>query len=361
MKVVVQVGGKRHRLRPLAEPVLPWQWTNQGAALWDVPLRDLTSLGLAAAGTAFGSEWQGEALLLCTEGHAAAALKGALVAGLSEVGCPVFDGGEAFLAKSAYLTAQSSAMWGVHLSDAGLHLLDADGNDVPYAVWEAAEHRLTTADIRGREPYEWTLPKPFLPQRTYSEWLREKTARISPQVLDIRGERAVVACLWEALRPLGCTTGDDGLRLRLLDGGRRLAVHTSEIGYIDAERLRALLTLVDHEPSHADGLETALCLLSYLSESGETLVNLNRRLPVSVRVYRTAIATPETGEALRRFEADELDNEGVRVVKSGGEIRVKPLSRGGLLSILAEAVSTEIAAELCDDMIARLCVIPLDN
>lgn len=339
----------------------PLRWDDSEHAVFEVPLRELTASRLATVGVALGNEQKRAPVLLCAEGCAAGVLKEALLAGLCESGCDVQDGGETFLAETAYLTAELPVAWGIHLSERGVQLLDDAGRELPRTIWQAVERRLAPENVQRQEPYAWGKPQSAaLFRGSYRDRLLEQAAGLRPMALTLCGDRMAGQRLWEVLELSGYRIGDE-LRLRLSDGGRRLAVFTPETGYLDADRVEVLLALADDVPTpRPDGLVSVLRLLRYLSETGETVAALNARLPAAVTVCRTAAVGPDTMAALRRLEGVELDSEGVRLARPEGRITVRPAARGRLLSVLAQAVSTEAAQELCDGVIARLGAIPLE-
>ena len=342
--------------------VAPFRLRNDTCPLTERPLDEWTAAQLATVGAAIGSEAGGGGVLIAAEGDAAAKRLRALTAGLCEAGCRVWELGESFLAEAAGVACRLPVERIVYLTASGLQLTDKHGRVLPDAVCRAVEHRVDEEDVRRLPSHEWHSPRNAVSLRgLYRDRLLRLAAGIRPVALTLCGDRAATERLREILRQIGCTQGED-MRLRLSDGGQRLAVYTPATGYLDAERVVELMTWAEGAPpERPDGLELALALLRRLSETGENVAALNARLPAAVTIYRTAEITPDTAKALQSLSGDYLDQEGVRVASTRGVVTVHPLARGRLLAVRARAGDAEIAQELCADMLRQLRANPLEN
>lgn len=340
----------------------PFRFYDDTCPLTERPLDTWTAARLATAGAAIAGECGRVPILTAAENASTAGHLRALVAGLCEAGSAVWELGESFLAEAAGVACRLPVRRIVYLAECGLLLTDADGRPLPNAVCRAIERRIADEDVRRLPVHEWESPRNAVSLRgTYRDRLLRLSAGIRPVALSLCGDTAATKQLWEVLRQIGCTPGGD-MRLRLSDGGRQLAVYTSATGYLDAERVTELMTWANGEPpERPDGLELALALLRWMSQTGESIASLNARLPAAVTVCRTAESTPETAAALRNFPGDQIDSEGVRVANPRGVVTVHPLAQGRLLTVRARAGDAEMARELCADMLAHLHANPLES
>lgn len=342
--------------------VAPLRFRDDACPLSERPLDEWTAARLATVGAAIGNEAGGGGVLVAAEGDAAAKRLRALTAGLCEAGCRVWELGESFLAEAAGVACRLPVQRIVYFTASGLQLTDDHGRTLPDAVCRTVERRAAEEDVRRLPSHEWHSPRNAVPLRgLYRDRLLRLAAGIRPVSLTLCGDTAATERLGEVLRQIGCTRGDD-MRLRLSDGGRRLAVYTPATGYLDAERVVELMTWVrGAPPERPDGLTLALALLRRLSETGESVAALNARLPAAVTVCRTAEVTPDTAAALQSLSGDQLDSEGVRISGERGTVTVHPLARGRLLAVRARAGDAEIARELCADMLRQLRANPPES
>jgi len=101
-----------------------------------------------------------------------------------------------------------------------------------------------------------------------------------------------------------------------------------------------------------DGIRSALCALSLLTEDHLTLADWRKTMPRVHRRSRTvAVPTSETGRILHAFASRERDAElggGVRFERKDGWAWICPDEKRPEFRIVTESASAEFARELCD-------------
>ena len=101
-----------------------------------------------------------------------------------------------------------------------------------------------------------------------------------------------------------------------------------------------------------DGVRSALCAISLLTEHGLTLNDWRRSMPRIHRRSRTvSVPISETGRILHHFADSEPRAElggGVRFTRDGGWAWICPDEQRPEFRIVAESASAEFARELCD-------------
>lgn len=126
--------------------------------------------------------------------------------------------------------------------------------------------------------------------------------------------------------------------------------------YVAGETSMWMNALADQSPFQFmlwfDGVRSALCALSLLTEKELTLETWRRAMPCVHRRTRTVdVPVSETGRILHTFAARESDVElggGVRFKRDGGWAWICPDEQRPEFRIVAESANAEFARELCD-------------
>lgn len=107
-----------------------------------------------------------------------------------------------------------------------------------------------------------------------------------------------------------------------------------------------------------DAISSAVCLCSYLSETGTYLYELAEKLPEFTLVSREVNVFGNRREALSRI-AKKIsgmhteDTGELRVCTDGGWVNIAPSRSRTALRITGEAMNEEIASELCDLFVTK--------
>lgn len=366
---------------------------------------ELTPEFMARVGCAVGSLHPGMRVALgCSNNQSAEVLAAAAGAGIQSTGSQVMDFGSNFQAQFEFSMNFCSLPIGVFVkgdSRAGVKVMSAGGLTAGRDVERGIEAILSRGEfVRcGWEGMGDRVEMTGMGTLYRSQLLRLAPRGLSGCPVKLRsGNLAVKKMLEDALNKLGCA-GDEGFTLEISSQGDKVRVFDSRLGYIphhkifawcaisrmeagndiavpfdaprilddyaeklDVKVLRYLSCPADSSDSEArqlaksqmwsrDGLMQSIIFLDLVKRAGG-LDELLERFPGFDREVRT-VATKGNPAGLIREINDRKSGriaEGVLLRVDKGCALVRPLKRGTGIRIMAESVSAEIAAELCDDI-----------
>lgn len=380
---------------------------------------ELTPELCARLGAAVGSLARGDKIAIgCSHDKAASILKMALVSGVLSAGGVVWDFGPCIEPQFDYFVNFSLIHTGVYISGGPkgcIRLVSTGGLPATRATERSVESRLSAGDFTRAG---WDCLRDATDMTSMRQLYRQELISIAPDGLagmsaEVRGsDYEPVKLLTSVLSTIGCNM-EEGIRLHLGAGGRRLSVFDPTAGYIWPERVLALNCLIALEdgadlalpydaplaieemaarcgrrvrrylncpaegcdadarrlaasqPWVRDGLMMAVRLLHYLKQHAVTLSDLTHRLPDFAVTTKTIGCECNPGKVIRRLAGDEAardraPGEGTRVVTDAGVVLVRPGKLGRSLTLTAEAADTEMAAELCGELEQRLGSLFLD-
>lgn len=116
------------------------------------------------------------------------------------------------------------------------------------------------------------------------------------------------------------------------------------------------------EPFLFDGAVLALVVLGFLERNNLSLSAATKLIPsfkTERRFVRLACPTPKIMKRLRQFSTEESD--GVMIKTDGGKVFMRPDKLGNGLYVFAESFSSETASGLCDEAEQLISKLSLDN
>lgn len=330
-------------------------------------------------------------------------LAAAVAAGIQSTGASVIDFGESFQAQFEFSVNFASLKAGIFVSGgtrAFLHVVGAGGLPAERALERNIEAVLARGEFVRRG---WNEMGDNVPMSGISMLYKSQLIRCAPKGLAGLGATVrsrslpLQTLLQDTLRGLSCDKSEQ-LILQVSARGNKVRAHDAVHGYIphhkilsicavwqmqqgedvalpfDAPRIlddvaartgRRLLRYytcpADDSDAEArnlaqvqmwsrDGLMQAILFLHIVRQSGG-VENLLAEIPVYERASRTLEIAGNPASLMRRLEGDQSSpavTEGVVLQQEDGIVLVRPLKQGTGLRILAEAHSSETAAELCD-------------
>ena len=379
---------------------------------------ELTPELCARFGAAVGSLSRGERIAVgCSHDRAAAAFRLALISGILSTGGQVWDFGACIEPQFDFFVNFGHLHTGVYLSGgpkSALRLVSLGGLPAERSAERAVESCLSGGDfVRA----SWDCVRESTDMSGMRQLYRQELVSLAPDGLSgmecqVRGsDYESVKLLDSVLDTLGCLRPEEGLRLHLGAGGRRLSLYDPEAGYVWPDQVLALNCLLTMEqggnvslPCDApaclealaerygcrvlhyvscpadtsdararrlaanqlwvrDGLMMAVRLLSAMKRSGRTLAELVEKLPGFATASRVIPCQGNPGKALRRLEQTgrERVGEGARVRTKNGVVFVRPAKLGRSLVLTAEAADMETADELCGELQQKLDMLLLDK
>lgn len=371
---------------------------------------EITPESCVSLGSAAGSLHSRSRIGLASDGsRVARVLKASLAAGIMSTGTQVWDFGETLPAQMQHSIAFSGMEMGIHVSggpvstirffgEGGLPLLRSDERnlesriskrDFVRAPWNSWRE---IADMRGMQQ--------IYQQELYSEapnGLSGVTCRAECE--NKTGERL----FHQVLRKLGCDLTGERI-FRLSPSGEGVSVIDPRLGVLNCEKVLAMCCLiafrkgsdvalccdapgaidrlaercgrkvlryyaspVDQSDGEArrlasarfftrDGMAQAIMLLSYLKETDMSLYDLYREIPAFAtrRMVLEVEGNPARIMSAFRREKGDTPGEGVTIDMQRGKAVIRPEKRGRQLKVIAEAVSQEIAEELCAELQDRV-------
>lgn len=379
---------------------------------------ELTPELCARLGAAVGSLSRGDKVAIgCSHDKAAGVLKMALVSGILSAGGLVWDFGSCIEPQFDYFVNFSMIHTGVYLSGGPkgcIRLLSMGGLSATRTMERAIESRLAAGDfVRAG----WDCLREETDMSGMRQLYRQELISIAPDGLagisaEVRGsDFEPVKLLTSVLSTIGCRM-EDGLRLHLGAGGRRLSIFDPVAGYIWPERVLAINCLIElengndlalpydapiaieemahkygkqvqrylncpvdgcdtqarrlaaNQPWVRDGLMMAVRILNWMKRQNVTLAELVEQLPHFAVTTKTIPCDCNPGRVLRRIAALETTEktmaEGTRIRLNEGAVLIRPSKLGKSLVLVAEAADTEIAAELCGELEQKLGTVFLD-
>ena len=368
---------------------------------------ELTPEVAARIGSAVGSLDPAVRVAVGRSTHAGSAvLASALCAGIRSTGASVIDFGENFQTQFEFSMNFCNLPIGVYVrgdNSACIKVMGAGGLPATRAIERGIEGILSRGEF-VRCPHDQVGD--HVEMSSMAAMYKSQLLRCAPKGLG--GCSARVKChnlvlkntLREALYKLGCDiTG--GLTLEVSAQGDKVRIYDPELGYIHHHKifvwcclhelekgeeiaipfespqmvdelangmgrkvLRYFTCPADDSDAQArrlaqkqlwsrDALMQAVIFLSVARSAG-SVEALLERMPQFDRTVRTMDTTGNPAALFRGMEGDSAAsgriNEGVLLRDRRGVALVRPLKRGTGLKIYAEAVSSEMAAELCDDV-----------
>lgn len=374
---------------------------------------ELTPEFCARIGSAVGSLFPGARIGVgCGPHRSAAALCAAAAAGVQSTGVGVLDFGENFQAQFEFCMNFCGLPAGIYISGDSRAFLRVSGAGGLPATREL-ERNIEAVLSRGEfTRCNWDDVGDRVEMTGMAALYRSQLLRYAPKGLSgIRVEArsrnaAVQAMLRETLFRLGCDVSGDFV-VELSAQGDKVRVHDPELGYIPHHKVlaicavwqmergedvalpfdapRALDTLAerygrrllryftcpaDNSDADArklaqlqmwgrDGLMQAVMLLHAARRAGG-MKKLLAQLPSYEVQTRTVETSDNPAGLIRGLEGGHTGRitEGVVMRRENGIVLVRPLKRGTGIKIFAEAVSSEMALELCADMEKLLGGVP---
>ncbi|MCL2578726.1 MAG: sugar phosphate nucleotidyltransferase [Oscillospiraceae bacterium] len=365
---------------------------------------ELTPEFSARVGAALGSKNpSGKIAVGCGPGRGAEVIKQALAAGIQSTGAQVMDFGPGFGAQFAFCASFCNFELGAFVRGDDRAAIQFYSGGMP--ATRALEREVQTLISRGefvRASHDRFGE--LVEMSGVCSLYRSQLTRFAPGGLDRLAVRVksknqlAQAVLRKALEKMGCDIGGENpVLIELSTSGERLRIWDPAAGSIhhhtilaacaigemehgqdvalpfDAPRmideqakrlgrkvLRYLITPADESDQEArklarsqmwsrDGLMQAVIFLNMALKRGgiKNLLDGLTSFEVSVRTLET---TGNPAALLKGLSSERSDHigEGVLVKEERGVLLIKPTKKGNALRILAEAVSTEAAQELCE-------------
>ena len=379
---------------------------------------ELTPELCARLGAAIGSVSRGEKVAIgCSHDKSAGVLKMALVSGILSIGCPVWDFGSCIEPQFDYFVNFSLIHLGVYVSGGlkgSIRLVSTGGLPASRSIERSIESRLSVGDFTRAG---WDNMKDPTDMTGMRQLYRQELISMAPDGLsgisaEIRGsDFEPVKLLTSVLSTIGCST-DEGVRLHLGAGGRRLSIYDTVAGYIWPERVLAISCFMDledgndlalpydapiaidemahryhrkvvrylncpvdgsdtdarklaaNQPWIRDGLMMSIRILNWLKKRHITLSDITQQLPNFAVATKTIACDGNPGRVIRQIsgaKTREGIGEGARIQMENGILLVRPSKLGKSLVLVAEAADTEIATELCGALEQKLDTVLLGN
>jgi len=369
---------------------------------------EITPEFMARLGSAIGSVKPEARIAVGGSNHSGVSvLKDALCAGIQSTGARVMDFGESFRAHFEYDMAFSSSALGVFISGGrrcGIRMLGQGGLPAGRDIERSIETLLSRGEFI-RCPGDRLGDRVVMTgmEGLYkAQLLRYAIHGLGGCAAVVRSRSAVVQnTLRDVLFKLGCDVdggptleiSSQGDKVRMLDNSMGYiphhkilawcAIHRMERGedialpfdaprFLDDVALRQGVRLhryydcpADNSDQTArkiaafqmwsrDGLMQAVMLLSIIKEENglHNLINRYEDFGVATRTVDTE-GSPAGFIRHINNEKSGMVREGVILTHEKGVVLVKPLKRGTGIKILAEAVSMEVAEEICADVESR--------
>ena len=366
---------------------------------------ELTAEFCARVGAAIGSMRPDARIAVgCSAHRSAAVLKMAMAAGIQSTGTHVMDFGENFQAQFEFSMNFCNLPLGVFIkggNHAALRVMGEGGLPATRSTERSVESVLARGEfVRcSHENMGDKVEMPGMGTLYRSQLIRCAPKGLSGLSVQVRSRNMLVQSIFrDTVHKLGCDLSGN-VAVEISGQGDKVRVYVPEMGYIqhhkilawcavgemergmdvalpfDAPRaiddmagqlgrrvLRYLDCPADDGDAEArelaktqtwsrDGLQLGMMFLTLLRRHGsiEALLSRSPRFDIVARTVDTGGSPAAFLRGLSQARPGKI-TEGVLLRRNGGTVLVRPLKRGQGLRVLAEAYSSETAAELCEDV-----------